>query len=187
MFAPAGYAPFTSILGDALDDSLYQQAKDVVRDEAKSIISFAVQRKDDLILRWVLDYCVDSLHIFDPSSCRVMAINAASVFGVRHYVDISGRTLSELPSISIPANIKRDFNLCDPLTEEAIDAFNSLVDKFYSKNELVSSAAEKEILSIIDGAAETNGFTKAPMLFASHSGRISFSLLRVLATEPRWC
>lgn len=178
MFAPEGYAPFSEISNDAFDRRLYGEAREYIVNNTNSLLKFAVERREDLILHWLLDYCKESLYVSNLDG-KILKVDGEQLFSHRFYVDLSGRLLSEMALPEVPQDMVVGFNMCSPLNQDEIDRFNELVEDYYSDG-ADSEAIDQLIRKSIDDGAATGGFTKPPLFVNFDAGTVDLSLYRWL-------
>ena len=181
--APENYYPFSAMIFDALDNSLYDEAEKYLTENSSSIMSLAMERRDDLALRWLYEYCGQQLYI--ASSCgSIRHIDEGIFIYNKYFVDITSSAMAGDDASFVPKDLRDDFNFCEPITKASFDAFNSLVEEYYNSEGPAQEDVDQRIREQIKEQVSSGGFTKPPLFYNPNNGRIDLRLFDFLyATE----
>lgn len=175
MFSPPGYVPLAIILKDALSDSLFEQAEEYLVKHTKSISFLYLHRRDDLVLRWVIQHCGNRLFACNVSN-GLVRVSHTHIFRSRFYVDL----VQQEEKIIFPEEIKNDFRFCDLLRDEDVDAFNELVEAYNQCEESERPNLEVKLKASIEKAATGDGLTRPPLFFTIEDCRIDLRFFKHL-------
>ncbi|MFG6637037.1 hypothetical protein ACGYJ8_13835 [Sulfitobacter sp. 1A12126] len=180
MISPEGYYPFSALLTDALEDTLYSEAEDYLVANSRSPATFFTDRRDDVVLDWVFDYCGQEMFVCNGEG-SIHRIDSKVLDDNRYSVDLTSKMLAGDKAVIVPENIRRDFKFCEPLQTDDVDPFNALVDK-HSRAQDPDAQAEFDSLirDHLRELAETDGFTRPPIFFEPYTGKIDLRLFRYL-------
>lgn len=184
MFAPVGHVPFTQLLWNALDDKLLLEASNIIFDERKNLGKFLSRRRDDLILEWVILYCIDYLSIFNAKSGTLMRVDGRRLFSIRFKVDLTNRVLGENSRFVPSKSVTRKFNICNPLSATQVYKLKNLINK--SKNCVDEECENSEYMlkDYFRDISGDSGFTQVPLFFELETGSISFLLFNEIIKFP---
>ena len=180
MISPEGYFPFSALLADALEDTLYHEAKNYLVANSQSPDAFFSDRRDDLVLDWVFDYCGQETFVCNKEG-SILRIDNKVLDDNRYSVDLTSRMLAGDKAVIVPENIRRDFKFAEPLQTADVESFNALVDKYSRAQDPNAQAGfDSLIRDNLRGLAEKDGFTRPALFFEPYTGKIDLKLFRYL-------
>lgn len=184
MIAPEGFVPFSVFFWQGVSDNLLFEAEDILKAKSKSLVFFSWERRDDLTLRWLLDYCKSEIHLFDLSSNRLVRVDAHDLFRQIFYADLSSPAfLASNVDFDFDESIRRKFNMCEPIPAAAHIEFDNLVVEYQRVDGAEQTDVEAKLLKKISEFAETSGFARVPIFVESETGRISLDLYKALSAH----
>jgi hypothetical protein len=182
MLTPIGYYPLSALFCDAYENDLYKEAESYLLEHTRALFALATKRRDDLIRYWVLDYCAKQLFVCSPDG-EVLHLDEKVLVYNTFYVDISSSPMSGEDAIVVPKEIRDDFNFCEPLSEQANDEFNALVEEYYETDEEADQkVVEQKIIDTLKQKIKEDGQTRPSLFFETLAGQIDLRLFDYLSS-----
>jgi hypothetical protein len=181
MFCPEGYTPFSTLVEIAGKNFSFEAAK-YQKSKFRSVLLLTVERPDDVILGWLVDFCEQHLFLSD-GMCRPINVDTWLITEDRFHVDLSYRIFRYEHDIEFPSDLARKFEFCNPITDTEIDIFNEHFDAYKDADSPHDFDQNKKVCDEMIDAHLDDKRRTVPFLFINHETyTISLELYRFLLT-----
>tara|TARA_B100000767_G_C19729103_1_gene520801 strand:- start:565 stop:1545 length:981 start_codon:yes stop_codon:yes gene_type:complete len=167
MFAPVGYLPLVDLIDDA--NLYYVEVNDYIWGKHRHISELSLEMPSDITNRWIMQFCRDSLCLFNGSSEPIRISHQAitsAVFAWGRIKQIHGEFAGE--KLGLTYELLAPYKLCEPVSKDNISAFDALRREISNEESAANTIAEDQAAyDLIEDCGSSSEFAR-PYLFLDH-------------------